>query len=258
MARLPLYPSADQLIVNNYPPLSFFVVGALGRLFRDSLFVGRALSIIGLLTLAVEIALSVRILAGSLLAGVVGGLWFVAIMARTMRRAAWARTIRKLPGKRSRGIRLVPRARAVGALSCVGFVGDGPSRLLEAQHYRVACNRGSVAFAARLARWGKGCAHQCARRGGWPVRLRHDLRDGVLHQSSDEPGLLRGHLVSQIGTLANDKGAGLRSRGLRHRRSSTSTATIISVDDPISRRVPARSVQLPKNVLCFAISAEAY
>ncbi|MDI3566650.1 hypothetical protein [Bradyrhizobium sp. Arg816] len=80
-AGLPLYPSADQLIVNNYPPLSFFIVGALGRLFGDSLFVGRALSIIGLLTLAVEIALVVRILAGSLPAGAVGGLWFVAIMA---------------------------------------------------------------------------------------------------------------------------------------------------------------------------------
>ncbi|MGY4237281.1 hypothetical protein ACVIIW_006228 [Bradyrhizobium sp. USDA 4449] len=80
-AGLPLYPGPDQLIVNNYPPLSFFVIGELGRLFGDSLYVGRALSFAGLLVLAVEIALAVRILAGSLSAGVVGGLWFVALMA---------------------------------------------------------------------------------------------------------------------------------------------------------------------------------
>ncbi|WP_130214364.1 hypothetical protein [Bradyrhizobium genosp. SA-3] len=78
---VPLYPDGDQLVVNNYPPLSFFVVGGLGKLFGDSLFVGRALSIIGLITIAAEITLAVRILAGSLLAGVVGAAWFVAIMA---------------------------------------------------------------------------------------------------------------------------------------------------------------------------------
>lgn len=81
VAGLPLYPGADQLVVNNYPPLSFFVIGELGRLFGDSLYVGRVLSIVGLLALAVEIALAVRILAGSLSAGAVGGLWFVALMA---------------------------------------------------------------------------------------------------------------------------------------------------------------------------------
>lgn len=80
-AGRPLYPGADQLIVNNYPPLSFFVIGELGRLFGDSLFVGRLLSFAGLLTLAVEIALAVRILAGSLSAGIIGALWFVALMA---------------------------------------------------------------------------------------------------------------------------------------------------------------------------------
>ncbi|MCP3477573.1 hypothetical protein NLM33_46300 [Bradyrhizobium sp. CCGUVB1N3] len=85
-AGLGLYPGADQLIVNNYPPLSFFVVGGLGKLFGDSLFVGRALSIIGLLAIAVEIVLAVRMLAGSLLAGAVGAMWFVAIMAHNATR----------------------------------------------------------------------------------------------------------------------------------------------------------------------------
>ncbi|MGY4459864.1 hypothetical protein [Bradyrhizobium sp. LB13.1] len=81
VAGLPLYPGAGELIVNNYPPLSFFVIGELSRLFGDSLYVGRVLSFVGLLALAVEIAMAVRILAGSLSAGVVGALWFVALMA---------------------------------------------------------------------------------------------------------------------------------------------------------------------------------
>ncbi|MET3970308.1 hypothetical protein [Bradyrhizobium sp. S3.9.1] len=80
-AGLPLYPGSDQLVVNNYPPLSFLVIGELGKLFGDNLYVGRVLSFVALLALAVEITLAVRILAGSFSAGVVGGLWFVALMA---------------------------------------------------------------------------------------------------------------------------------------------------------------------------------
>ncbi len=85
-AGVPLYPAADQLVVNNYPPLSFFVIGELGRWFGDSLYVGRALSVVGLLALAVEIAIAVRLLAGSLLSGAVGALWFIAIMAHNATR----------------------------------------------------------------------------------------------------------------------------------------------------------------------------
>src|SRR5215217_2898430 len=80
-AGLRLYPGADQLVVNNYPPLSFYAIGWLGGLFGDNLFVGRAISIVGLFAIAVEIALAVRLLAGSLTAGSLGALWFIAIMA---------------------------------------------------------------------------------------------------------------------------------------------------------------------------------
>jgi hypothetical protein len=38
---LPLYPPAGGFIGNNYPPLSFFVVGALGRLVGDNVVAGR-------------------------------------------------------------------------------------------------------------------------------------------------------------------------------------------------------------------------
>ena len=76
-----LYPKADEFVVNNYPPLSFFAIGALGKVFGDNLFVGRVVSIIGLLAIAAEIALVVRLLTGALLGGILGALWFVAIMA---------------------------------------------------------------------------------------------------------------------------------------------------------------------------------
>ena len=76
-----LYPKADEFVVNNYPPLSFFAIGALGKVFGDNLFVGRVVSVIGLLAIAAEIALVVRLLTGALLGGILGALWFVAIMA---------------------------------------------------------------------------------------------------------------------------------------------------------------------------------
>ena len=76
-----LYPSADELVVNSYPPLSFFTIGALGWLFGDNLFVGRAVSLIGLFAISIEIAIIVRLIAGSLTAGIVGAAWYVAFMA---------------------------------------------------------------------------------------------------------------------------------------------------------------------------------
>jgi hypothetical protein len=76
-----LYPSADRLIANNYPPLSFYVIGNLGRVFGDNLFVGRAVSIVALVSLSAEIFLAVRILAGGIVGAAVGALWYAAMMA---------------------------------------------------------------------------------------------------------------------------------------------------------------------------------
>src|ERR1700704_500478 len=59
-----LYPESSGLVVNNYPPLSFYFVGFLGRIFGDNLFVGRALSLVGLIAVAVEIFLCARMLTG--------------------------------------------------------------------------------------------------------------------------------------------------------------------------------------------------
>ncbi len=80
---LPLYPAADGLVGNNYPPLSFYAIGLLGKgLGIDNLFVGRAVSLVALLAIAIEIFLSVRVLVGGRAGAAIGALWYVAIMAR--------------------------------------------------------------------------------------------------------------------------------------------------------------------------------
>jgi hypothetical protein len=56
-----LYPSLDALISNNYPPLSFFVVGFLGRAIGDPLLAGRALALISLLLVTVNIVIWLRL-----------------------------------------------------------------------------------------------------------------------------------------------------------------------------------------------------
>ena len=41
-----LYPAASAYLVNNYPPLSFYAVGAVGRLLGDNIFAGRLISLV--------------------------------------------------------------------------------------------------------------------------------------------------------------------------------------------------------------------
>jgi len=81
-----LYPSPDTLIVNNYPPLSFYALGWLGRLFGDPLYVGRILSLLATIGLGALIARVVRQLGGGGAAAAVAGIWFVATMARAYNR----------------------------------------------------------------------------------------------------------------------------------------------------------------------------
>jgi len=46
MAGAPLYPGPQSYLVNNYPPLSFYIVGALGRLVGDYIIAGRLISLL--------------------------------------------------------------------------------------------------------------------------------------------------------------------------------------------------------------------
>lgn len=82
MGRMPLYPSADQLITNNYPPLSFYIVGLLGRFVGDPVLAGRLLSLLSMVAIATAIALSVRRLGGSGVAARISAAFFVATMSR--------------------------------------------------------------------------------------------------------------------------------------------------------------------------------
>jgi Dolichyl-phosphate-mannose-protein mannosyltransferase len=82
MGKMPLYPSADQLITNNYPPLSFYIVGLLGRFVGDPVLAGRLLSLLSMVAIATAIALSVRRLGGSGVAATVSAAFFVGTMSR--------------------------------------------------------------------------------------------------------------------------------------------------------------------------------
>jgi hypothetical protein len=82
MGRMPLYPSADQLITINYPPLSFYIVGLVGRFVGDPVLAGRLLSLVAVVAIATAIALSVRRLGGSGVAARISAAFFVATMSR--------------------------------------------------------------------------------------------------------------------------------------------------------------------------------
>jgi len=86
MGAAPLYPPTDTLIVNNYPPLSFYVVGGLAQVLGDALYVGRVLSLLAVVGLGGLIAALIRQLGGGRAGAAVGGLWFVAVMARSFAR----------------------------------------------------------------------------------------------------------------------------------------------------------------------------
>jgi hypothetical protein len=51
----PLYPAVDSPISNNYPPLSFYIVGGLGKLLGDNIFAGRLLALVSLVVIAADI-----------------------------------------------------------------------------------------------------------------------------------------------------------------------------------------------------------
>ena len=82
MGKMPLYPSTDQLITNNYPPLSFYIVGLVGRFVGDPVLAGRLLSLVAVVAIATAIALSVRRLGGSGVAARISAAFFVATMSR--------------------------------------------------------------------------------------------------------------------------------------------------------------------------------
>lgn len=77
----PLYPHADQLFTNNYPPLSFYLVGSLGQLMGDGIFAGRLVALVSLLIVAISIVLILRFpLHCSVASSLFSGLLFLGYM----------------------------------------------------------------------------------------------------------------------------------------------------------------------------------
>jgi 4-amino-4-deoxy-L-arabinose transferase-like glycosyltransferase len=71
----PLYPPSDSFVFNNYPPLGFYLVGALGRyVFGDMIVAGRIVALFSLLSAAGLIGFCVCRLGGTRRAGIAAGL----------------------------------------------------------------------------------------------------------------------------------------------------------------------------------------
>lgn len=60
-----LYASSGGTIINNYPPLSFYIVGSIGHLTGDNIFAGRAVALISMFVVAGNIFLWLRTVGAS-------------------------------------------------------------------------------------------------------------------------------------------------------------------------------------------------
>ena len=85
MGAGPLYPPPGAMTGNNYPPLSFFVVGGLGRLVGDPIVAGRLLSLASVLAIAAAIAAILRRLGTARPAPAAGALLFLLLAATVLR-----------------------------------------------------------------------------------------------------------------------------------------------------------------------------
>ena len=81
LGRFPLYPSSDKFITNNYPPVSFYIVGVFGRVVGDPILAGRLISLAAVLLIGVMVAIAVRALGGNRAGSAVGAAVFVATIS---------------------------------------------------------------------------------------------------------------------------------------------------------------------------------
>jgi hypothetical protein len=80
MAGRALYPDSHSYMVNNYPPLSFYIVGAAGRLIGDSIVAGRIIALVSFFAVATVIAMTVRIMGGRAIDAAIAALLFVTFL----------------------------------------------------------------------------------------------------------------------------------------------------------------------------------
>jgi len=77
----PIYPPPDAMVFNNYPPLSFLLIGALGRLGIDVWIVGRIVAWLSFAGCAVLISAVLRTLGSAGPAAALGAVLFCGLMA---------------------------------------------------------------------------------------------------------------------------------------------------------------------------------
>lgn len=75
-----LYPAVDALSVNNYPPLSFYIVAAAGQFTGDLIFAGRLVAILSFLAVTLNIGIVTATLSRSRLAGLFASTLFAAML----------------------------------------------------------------------------------------------------------------------------------------------------------------------------------
>ncbi len=78
-----LYPPPGSFMVNNYPPLSFYLVGAVGAVVGDNIVAGRLVSLAAVLIVALNLGLIVRCLGAARWAAAFTGLMTVAILGKS-------------------------------------------------------------------------------------------------------------------------------------------------------------------------------
>jgi hypothetical protein len=83
MSGAPLYPGARGFMVNNYPPLSFYIVGEFGRVLGDNIIAGRILSLLGFFATGTGIFAAARLMNCGRLEAAFSALLFAACLLVT-------------------------------------------------------------------------------------------------------------------------------------------------------------------------------
>src|SRR5271166_2664890 len=77
-----LYPASGELIVNNYPPLSYYLTAWLSSFTGDTIVAGRLIALASAFLFSLSAALCIRALGGSRAVAAFGGFWLLATLAR--------------------------------------------------------------------------------------------------------------------------------------------------------------------------------
>ncbi len=77
----PLYATKQSTVLNNYPPVSFYLVGAFGTLVGDNIYAGRIIAALSLLLVAGNVFFWLRITGSSRTIGFAGAAMFLAEFA---------------------------------------------------------------------------------------------------------------------------------------------------------------------------------